>query len=374
LPIALLPTLGAVTLVLQAVTLWYLPSFAKRALAWRPLARASPWLLAGGCAASGWWLAFPSNLFADLTAALCAAGLLAWSASLLASLVVGERWRGGVPFWRAEGPHRAGDRLAAALLLPGLAAALLSGVAGLWLVGASMTLDAPGQAVLLGVAVWGWVASLALLAAGALVHLVPRGRGQPLHVALAYPGAALLALGVLLAPVAFGAPLRTGLASAPRALLAAGLVLLVLGMRGEIPPDKKPGPRMRQARAHLAAALVAGLLGATGLLAVVDAGGLDLALGIALSTTLAVGALSVLALPVVFNQRPAPAFLLPAAVAPILGALLARVSLDRFPEEGGSAMRLGAALALATGLLLWLAALWPLRKPRRACPPGEEPT
>lgn len=367
--------LVGLTLLVGAALLWYLPSFAKRRLRWRTLA--SPWPLALGAlglalfsVSDGVDVSAPPRLALALSAAvLVSIGLVGLGVVLIASARGGAPWRGGVPFWRAQGEFRAGDRLAAALLLAGALVLVLAGVAGLLTVFSAFG-GFPGAPVDVGeiglvVGVWGWTSALAMLVMGALVHLLPRSRGQPASIAPAATGAILAALGIAGAPFAMASG---ALAAAPRGALAIGILLVLLGIHGHAPAAKRPGPRLREARWLLVAAVVAAFSGAIGFFAHPTQRAADLLLGIQVATLLGTGALLVLALPVVFNQRPAGRFLPFAALLPIAAAILARFSLafGRHKETLATA----ALVALVAGIVALLAALWPLRRPRRHCPPG----
>lgn len=294
--------LGGATLLLECVLLWYLPSFAKRRLVgpwWLPLAG-----VVAFPAAAAFALVDPA-----VSRVLAGIGLAHLALLALASAARGAPWRGGVPFWSA-GPHREGDGAAAVAMAGGLVLLLAA------------AFDARA-----------WIPGLALVAAGALAHLVPRARGRAPLAPAAYAGAGMV----------FMAALLTWARPVPHAVTAAGLLLLAGGIAGGR-AGKKAGPRLRDAAAPLVAALAPlplALLGVPGTLAA--------------SAGLALFALLLLALPVVFNQRPASAFILPAAA---LGALAPAAAL--LPFSWGRAV---ASLAV----LLALAALAPLRRPRREC-------
>lgn len=326
-----LATLGAATLLLQAVLFWYLPSFAKRRVVLDGMATyAGPILLPVALA-----VALVPLPLRDVALGLA---LALFGGILLASAAFGPRWRSGVPFWRAEGQHRRGD-LAAML-------ALASGALWLLAEGVALLLWPREGARALAVA---WPAALALLALGALAHLVPRARGRPLAWRVFLAGAAAFQLGAAL----------FALADAPRVAgaLVAGLPVCALAMAG---PGKRAGPRMRDARPALAGA--AALAAAT--VALLAAGMTTTGyVALLVALLLAVAAVTLLALPVVFNQRPDAR-----AVAPGVASALAGVALNAL-ARGLPLGRWPAAVALAAALLLWLAALAPLRRPRRACPP-----
>lgn len=338
------------TLVLQGIAYWYLPSFAKRAVTPYLAARTAPWvgLLAGVVPLArlvppGW---LPASMALALDVVLVgAAALLAASFAgvLVVSVLAGPPWRGGVPFWRKEGPFRAGDRAALA--------ASASGAAWLALAAVLLVL-APRHHHL------AWGAGLGLLVLGGLAHLLPRARGSPLPAGPFLAGVLLLdaGLALLAAGVTLGAPV----AAAGTLATAAALGRAVDG-RG-----KPAGPRLRQARPLLLAAWL--LLVPAGLLLALRALRPEAALAALAEATaglailLGLMGLSLLTLPVLANQRPDPRHLAPAAGAGVLTGLLLAAGVPLPPL---------APLVPATLLLtvaLWVAVLAPLRRPRRACP------
>lgn len=299
--------LGGATLVMETAILWYLPSFAKRAVLgpdW--IAAIGPALL--GAAAVTALFPLP---FASILAVL---GLLHLTILVLASATLGAPWRSGIPFWRA-GPHQRGDRAAAIVMLLGL------------LVLAASPLVHPLSI---------WPAGLAILALGALTHLLPRSRGRAPIAPLVLAGAAVASLAAV---ARFYAP------TIPSWLAPAGILLAAAGLYAG-PSPKRAGPRLREAAPPILAALAATALAIAGLSA-----------ALSVAAGLAVFAVALLALPVVFNQRPARAFILPASVAAAGVPLAALLPAPTGPIAGAVAV----ALALAT--------LAPLRRPRRYCPP-----
>lgn len=333
--------LGGLTLFAQATAFWYLPSFTKRAVALDGLAAYSgPLLLpAGIVGALLGFLAFRASL---PSIAVGIFGII-----LLATPLAGARWRSGIPFWRTPGPHQPGDRAAMVALAAAAIALLAAGVVGLF---------APPLLA------WAWPASLGAFALGALGHLVPRARGRPLLVTPFLTGVACYHSGAILI-FATRSGRSFGDSFLGEALLA-GAALALAAMLGP-GSAKAAGPRWREARIPLLLAFPTLAL----------ALGFSLAgrsLGLTFSAyyahlavvALLLAALVHLTFPVVFNRPPARAFVLPAALAATGGALLLAIgfltTLPRWP---------GAAL-LAAALLLWLAALAPLRRPRRDCPPG----
>lgn len=329
----LVALLGGLTLFAQAIAFWYVPSFAKREV-----------VLDGMASYSGPIL-FPTALVAgalrigNFQATLVGLALALFGVILVASALLGPKWRSGVPFWRAASPHRAGDRAAAFTLASASGWFALAGVA------------AYVQPRSLASA---WTLALALFALGALAHLLPRARGSALRPAPFVAAVALLQVDALATLVAGR--------SAPVALLV-GLPLAALALA--FPLRGKPaGPRLREARTLLLAAMPVTLLVPLAFLAAARLGlGAILTASYALLTAvaLALGGLSLLTLPVVFNQRPARRYLMPAGALAALGALLLAAGfLTRLPRWPG-------AVALGGALLLWLAALAPLRKPRREC-------
>lgn len=320
---ALAAFLAGCTLFVQGIAWWYLPSFAKRAVLLRPLAAfAGPVLL-------------PLAVLAQLagldrtSGAIAASALSLFALILLASALAGPLWRSGVPFWR-EGPHRADDRAAALVLALSLVGMLaVPAVAAL----------APARVPL------AWGSALLLFALGALAHLLPRSRSRASWSALVAAGALVGAAGIalLVAGIPFSAPLSAG-------FLVAALAIAPPGS------TKRAGPRLAEAApllvlaaVALAAAIALALAGLArpGWLASLAALGLGLA------------GLSLLTLPVLFNQRPAarfvPALLLFAVLGVAIG--LAGVAIAR--------------TSLALAIVAWLRVLWPLRRPRRECPPDD---
>lgn len=318
--------LGGLTLMLEGIILWYLPSFTKRRVILRTAAHVGPPAFIA--------LVVLGALDAPPGIALGLA-LVSLATVVLASALAGPAWRGGVAFWRSDSPYRAGDGGAAIALGAG---ALACGVGGIAALAGSMDLAAPA-----------WIVALYLLPLGALAHLVPRLRARPLAVAPFLAGVALIVAApfLVLARIdpTFAAPV----------LLLPGLAIAAPG------GAKRAGARSRDATPPLMAALVALALAAAMLLA-----GPRLAfpgtVALAVALGLGVAGLSLIALPVLFNQRPASAFV-PWATA----AALAGVFGFAFAHLLGRTLVPGAIL-LAAALLLWLAALAPLRRPRRYCP------
>lgn len=324
-----LPAMAGFTLFAQAMVFWSFPSFAKRELVLDGFASyAGPTLLP--VALVGSLVNAPSIRDPTLGLALAFFGLIP-----LASAWWGKPWRSGVPFWRTASAFRQGDLAAMLALAAGSAWLVLAGLAGMF---------APRAVVIL------WPVGLALVALGALAHLVPRARGRAPWTTLFTTGVAAGqagALYLLWAP-AF-APDASTLAA--RVLLA-GFPLAALALTPPR-PTKLGGIRWRDARvlhtasvvgyATAAVALVLGI-GTLGYLAFVAGAGLGLA------------ALGMLTMPVAFNQRPASAFVLPTAVAALAG--LAGIGVGRT----GVGM-----LFFAAALVAWLAVVAPLRRPRRAC-------
>lgn len=335
-----LALLGGLTLLAQAIAYWYVPSFTKRSV------------ILDGMATYAGPILFPAAVLGAILrtqtvrgpALLLGLGL--FSVVALGSALFGPPWRSGIPFWRTPGPHQQGDRLAAITLA----------TAFLWIAGAGLcAMYAPP---LLAIA---WPLGLAFFALGALAHLVPRGRARPMIASL-YAASLLLAqAGAIVALLA-----RAGVAGpwtrAGYALLAGfALAALALAPPG---PGKRAGPRMREAAPLLLASV--GLL-LVAIIAAAMSPELTLAravtayLALLAAVALAMGAAALLALPVVFNQRPDARFILPTLLA-VIGAatLLAARLLIAFP-------RWPAAALLAAALVLYVAVLAPLRAPRRAC-------
>lgn len=343
-----IPALAACTLLAQALAFWYLPSFAKRELAAPALAEhAAPWLVA----AAGLSALSPVE---PLTALLLVAGLGVFGGVLLASLVQGKPWRGGVPFWRAEGHHRAGDGAAAW--------ALASGIAWL-LVAALLFVLLPVRSVLPLLA---WIASLATFALGGLAHWIPRLRGAKLAARPFRAGIVAFDAGALVAGATLAIVPALGALAA--FLLGGGLVLAV-GVLARPEREAKPrGPRGRDAHPLLLGAAVAAVL--AGLALIVgfpDAAPLVFAaseLGLA-ALALAWCALAILGLPVVLNNVPVGRATWPAALGLASAGLLAAIAqLVPLP------IWIAGVLALA-GVASFVVAMSPLRKPRRDCPPQD---
>lgn len=216
---------------------------------------------------------------------------------LLASAAYGAPWRGGVPFWRA-GAHQRGDLAAAIAMTIGLVAMIAAPVVG-----------------------------LGIVSLGVLTHFLPRSRGR-----------------APIGPLVVGGAAIASIPSGPAWLAPAGLLVGALGAFAG-PATKRAGPRLREAATPLAGAIAA-LIAALAI-----PGALFVAIGLALF------AVSLLALPVVFNQKPARALILPATLAGI-------ASLAPLPVI--------APYLEALAILLALGALSPLRRPRRYCPPDPE--
>lgn len=349
--------LMGLTLVAQGIAFWYLPSFAKRAVVPSGIAAyAGPVLL--GFATLAAVVGPASGIVELLRPATVTLGLalVLFPFTLVASVVAGPRWRQGTPFWRAGGAHERGDR--AALAAFAAACAWLAAAGGL-------LLYAPRPGI--GAVTLAWLLGLALFAAGALAHLLPRGAGAPLAWAGFAAGLVAANLGGALTFWATLAPDPVDPVYAAL-LLGGGLGLVasaLLPRRGA----KPAGPRARDARPLLAAAL-APL--AAGILLLVAGFGVDAAwttlaaYALLVAVALAYAGLTLLTLPVLFNQRPAARFVLPCAVAFPAGLALVLLSAVSPVPRALGALVLGAAVAL------WLATLAPLRKPRRECPPDGE--
>lgn len=331
--------LGGLTLLAQAVAFWYLPSFAKREV------------VLDGMASYAGPVLFPAALLAGAIGSGAARttmlffGLSLFPILLVASALFGPRWRGGTPFWRTGG-HRTGDTLA--LLAFATAAFWFAASAALAL------LRPPGLVV-------AWPAALALFALGALAHLLPRLRGREAWWPLFAAGLALANAGALFATaVRIGEPLVRFAWTYP---LLFGFVLAGIALAP--PGGKHAGPRMRDARPLLMAALLAGAVG----LALLVRQPMTLVRAtiahqtVTVAVALAVGAVAILALPVVFNAVPDHRFVWPCAVAALLGLLMlaGEVYTDLPPWRG--------ATLLAGAIACYLGAVGPLRRPRRDCPP-----
>lgn len=335
----LIAYLGGLTLFAQGIAFWYLPSFAKRSV------------VLDGMADYAGPLLFPAAAIgalvrsAQLRGTMLALGLVLFAIVVLASAAFGPRWRSGIPFWKHDGPFRSGD----------LAAALTHAAA-------SLSFAAAGIAALLAPAalILAWPMALALFVIAHIAHLAPRGRGRPLLVAP-------FAIGILAATV--GATLlalaRAGVVNAiPSRLsivLLAGFALAGVGIAAP-PRTKGRGPRTREAGPLLAAAiglLLLGIVGAAAWPTLTFGRAMSAYSALMAALGLAMAGLGMLTMPVLFNQRPAGSLLLPALLCALAAATLLAasfvVTLPRWPT----------ALALAMALLLWLAALAPLRTPRR---------
>lgn len=337
----LIALLGGLTLLAQAVSFWYLPSFAKREV------------VMDGMASYAGPLLFPAAVVAALIGSgaarttMLVLGLSLFPLVLVASALFGPRWRSGVPFWR-KGEHRTGDTLA----LAGFAASML------WFAAAAVlaAVRPPGLVI-------AWPTALALFAVSALAHLVPRARGREAWWPLFGAGLVLANAGAI-----FATALRVG---EPLVRLAWTYPLLlgfaVAGLALARPGGKRAGPRMRDARPLLAAALLAG---AIGIALVVRQPMTALRATIAhelvtVAVALAIGAVAILALPVVFNAVPDTRFVWPTAVLALLGLLVLAGELwtELVPWRGTT--------LLAGSVACYLGAMWPLRRPRRDCPPDD---
>jgi hypothetical protein len=331
--------LFGLTLLAESLVLWYLPSFAKRALVAPALAQhAGPWLfpLATIGILVGSWAALVGSLLAALA-------LAAFAYAMLGSALGGEPWRSGIPFWQ-EGKHRAGDAAAAV--------AFTSGAVGFALVAALTALSPIG--VRSAAALVLWFASLGLLALGALAHLLPRGRGAPLAQRPLVVGIALLDVGAVLGAFPFVAPVPTGGVAA--LLLGPGIAVCAGALSRFAPEGKPAGRRAKEA--------LPGFLVVVGFPAWKDIVFASVYAGLG-ALACAYAALAILALPVVMNQPPDARWILPSAGALGLGtAAAATASLVHIPTWPAAAVVLVGALAFA-------AALAPLRTPRRECPPEE---
>ena len=295
------------TLVLATALYWYLPSFTKRAVIGPTWAAAGPPVLMA-LGALAWLLAL------GVGGALFASGLVLLAVHLLTSAALGPAWRSGIPFWRA-GAHRAGDLAAAATVTIGL------------LLLASSPIVHP-------LAVW--PTGLVILCLGALAHFLPRSRGRAPLAPVVIAGAAIASAAAI---ARFYAP------AIPAFVVPAGVGVAAMGIHAG-PATKRAGPRLQEARPALAALVVGIALAIAGI-----------PFALAAAAGAGVLAVAVLALPVVFNQRPAAAFLAPASALIVAAPLAALAPWPIAP--------IVAALAVAFAL----AALAPLRRPRRWCPP-----
>lgn len=358
--VPLLVGLLAATLLLQGIAYWYLPSFAKRAVRPQVLARAAPWIVVGAVA---FLVAHAILLYAPLppdealvplvatfgAATLGAAlNLALFGAVLVLSVLTGPPWRGGTAFWRKEGEFRNGDRAAFAAFF--LAAGCFV-IAAALLAGNPLAPGDPGP-------LHAWLLALLLFTLGGLAHLLPRARGAALPARALLSGILVLAFSGLLLAFPF-VPVPRARAVALFALALVGcIVALAWPTSGR---GKPPGPRLVQARPLLLAGAGSLVLAAVALATDRD----DLApqayLGLLSGLLLAIAGLSLLTLPVLANQRPAPRPALLAAFAGFLGVAVLFVP----------AVAILAGVLLPLAIALWIASLAPLRKPRRDCLPGE---
>ena len=338
----LVALLGGLGLFAQAIAGWYLPSFAKRRIILAPVATwAGPVLLP---------LATLAALLSQPLArdALFALGFATFAAIALASALVGPSWRRGIPFWRAPGDFRSGDS----------AAALALCLSFLWAV-AMPGLLARELGLVAGVLPFAAVVFLALFVLGGLAHLVPRSRGRR---AWAIVVGAAAAIGTLAGILSLG--LAFGLEIPQRLVPFLLLIAIPLGALGIAPPGpaKPAGARMREARGPLLLALLH-VVAALVIAVTIDdePTGIAVALVLLVALVLGMAGLSLLTLPVVFNQRPRGDAILPTLGAAAIGTLALVVGVMDERSAGPGALLLGAAL------LGWLAVLWPLRRPRRDC-------
>jgi hypothetical protein len=351
----LLAALGGMTLLLEAVAFWYLPSFAKREI-----------VLDGMASYSGVIL-FPAALVGavfDIGGMRVVGPPLAlgiFGIILLASPLVGKRWRGDtvtagggealvdrdpprVPFWRTEGPFRVGD----------FASMLTLASAAIWFVATGILgLLRPTLVAVL------WPVGLCLITLGALAHYVPRNRGRAMSVFPFLAGVAAFEVGAVmhgLARLGFAVPLD----------IASGLLVgLPLAGLALAPPvaTKKAGARMREAAPFLAASVpLAGLAVGLGLAGRSASFVFASYYALLCALAFALAGLVLLTLPVVFNRPPARIWLWPTFLSGLLGAgLLVAGFLTWLPRWPGAAV-------LAVALAMWLLVLAPLRTPRRICP------
>jgi hypothetical protein len=354
LPMMRLVFLGS-TLLVAGIACWYLPSFAKRAVTPRLAAQAIPVL--GGAAAGAELLRVILPQAPGLGAAAdvgMGLTLLALATVLLVSPLAGPPWRGGTPAWRKPGDFRMGDLAALAGFASSAALLVHAGV---------LIVLAPVEGIFPGSFSFSWPLGLVLFVLAGLAHLLPRARGAPMVAALFLAGVALADGALLLLYGPGDAPDFT-----PGAL-GAGLLLcaVALGVHGR-GRGKPAGPRLREAGPLLVVAWLA-LVGVAASYAVAPWGGAAGIVGLAslvAALLLGLAGLSLLTLPVLANQRPAGRLALPAALVGLVSYALLPLGVAL-----GSAVFRAGVVGLALFLVLWMATLWPLRKPRRECPPRE---
>ena len=352
-PMLRLALLGC-TLLVAGIGCWYLPSFAKRAVTPRLLAQAIPVLGGGAAALELLRVIRPGIPFLGRAAdGFLGLALLALAAVLLVSPLAGRPWRGGVPAWRKPGPFRAGDLAA----LAGFASAAA------WLAVAGVPLVSPPSGIVPGSLVPSpWVLGLALFVLSGLAHLLPRARGA------AMPSALFLA-GVVLADASGVVAVMRELPALTPGALGAGLLLAALatGLHGR-GRGKPLGPRLREAAPLLLSGwlVLAGAAVALALAPWEAAAAFVSLVSLVAALLLGLAGLSLLTLPVLANQRPLGRLALPAAVVGLVSFGL----LPLGTALGGAVFRAGV-VGLALFLVLWMVALWPLRRPRRDCPPRE---
>ena len=343
----LIATLGAATLLLQAALYGHLPNLSRRQTTPEGLAE-----LAGP-------LLFPAAVLGSLLdqaairdTALSIALALTGAIPLL-TLAFGKPWRAsGRATWRKPGPYQSGDIIGLGFILNASLAFLL--------IGTAHAIDPAAAARALPL-----VHPLAILlaASGLALSLLPRLARQPARLPLAAAAWASTTAAVALALARVVWP--TTVSTEVPVLLSVGLALLVPALWA---PGRRGGPRWQDARALAALAAASGLTTAAAALwsafdptaRVTTAGYASLVLT-ALSTA---GLAFLLLAPILLNALPSGRAVATAALVGATGLAMSWALPLRLTRW--------AAIAWALALLLALAAIAPMRTPRRDCPPNEE--
>ncbi len=355
---------GFLMTLISGLVAFYLPTFVKRESALPALAYASLAATHLGFvvlfAAPFWDGAINTHL------AIEGAAMLLFVIHTGVTSALGKRRGRQRPLHRSGGPHAEGDRLAVGTFTGGL---LYFAIAGAYLLSPDLRIHFPVEAILVAVLAG---ACVQFAYAGAF-HLAPRQFKRPFpkkpdHVEIARWAIILHNFGILgVLPAMVGEqPLRALFIFAPLPFIALGIIGVLFALirtRGE----PLAGPIPRAADPYYLAAFPLGLLGAA-LFAVSPLR--DALLAPALALTLAAMILTyagffVQLVPIIANAKPE-------------GETLSRVA--AFLGFAGGLLGGGAAAGLApiwtpaipagAAVIVFVAQVAPLRKPRRDCPPG----
>lgn len=287
------------------------------------------------------------------TARFVGASFLVVTLHLAASAAWGKPWRGGVALFAKDQPYRRGDQVAAAAFIAGLVGLLGSGVLLVW-----MPRGLPSAGF-----VFALIGYAFPFLVGALCFFLPRNAKMPLPGAtLLVAALALQAFATLGLVVAFLLPGLQAFRWPATISFLADLLVLVALARLAFP---KPGALLVRALPLLRGAGALAVLGGLGL-ALAMVGGVPgpvfrpaVYVHLVLAIVLAL-AVALLGAPVLLNAPPRKgAWSKTSAALAIAGVVVAAYA----PVPGAAVLAGAAALALY--------GVWPMRTPRRDCPPSE---